>query len=254
MVERTAHIRLVIGSSPIAANSGCPVGQLFFNVAVLVKDVNMKIRNFKAVIFDLDGVLISTDNYHFLAWKSIADELGIHFDEEVNNALRGVSRMESLDIILKNGNVVLDEKEKHALAEKKNSLYRDYLQVLDPASVDVGIRPVLEQLKSMGIKIAVGSSSKNAGFILEKTGLAPLFDAVVDGNDITKTKPDPEVFLKAASALGVTANEALVVEDAFAGIEAACAGGFQCAAIGDACNSPLASIKLDTLAGLFNFQ
>jgi len=223
-------------------------------ITVPVIKSTMKIRKFKAVIFDLDGVLVSTDHYHYLAWKAIAEELGIYFDEKINNALRGVSRMESLEIILKNANNIPGEKEKITLAEKKNTIYRSYLKTMDYSSVETGIRSVLKHLKSMGIKTAVGSSSKNAVFILEKTGLSRSFDAVVSGNDITKTKPDPEVFLKAAALLGVTPGEALVVEDALTGIEAAHAGGFCSAAIGDAHNSPYADIKLEKLAELFYFD
>ncbi|MDR0447926.1 MAG: beta-phosphoglucomutase [Treponema sp.] len=211
----------------------------------------MGIRKYKAVIFDLDGVLVSTDRYHYLAWECITRELGIPFDEKLNNLLKGVSRMESLEIILKSGKHILEEKEKIALAEKKNDLYRRCLEALDSTSIEAGVVSILKHLKSMGIKIAVGSSSKNARYILDKTGLAPWFDAVVDGNDITQTKPHPEVFLKAAELLGVVPAEALVVEDATAGIEAAHTGGFDSAALGDACNSPLAGSRIDRLSGLF---
>jgi alpha,alpha-trehalose phosphorylase len=249
----TIHLVILSGNS-VPVNVYGKMYELKDSLELAPEDFIMQIQKFKAVIFDLDGVLISTDHYHYLAWSSIAQELGIHFDENSNNALRGVSRMESLEIILKSGNLTLEEKEKTALAEKKNNIYRSYLQTMDPSSVDIGVRSILKHLKSMGIKIAVGSSSKNARFILEKTGLAPFFDTVVDGTDITKSKPDPEVFLKAAAALGVTPADSLVVEDAAAGIEAAYSGGFQSAAIGDAYNSPLATIKLKTLAGLFYFD
>jgi alpha,alpha-trehalose phosphorylase len=246
----TICLTLLSGGSVPVNVYGKPF-ELKDSLELALEGSTMQIQKYKAVIFDLDGVLVSTDHYHFLAWGCIAQELGIPFDENSNNALRGVSRMESLDIILNSGNLVLEEKEKIKLAEKKNAIYRNYLQAMDPSSVDIGIRPVLKHLKSMGIKIAIGSSSKNARFILEKTGLAHYFDAVMDGTYITKSKPDPEVFLKAAAALGVAPADALVVEDAAAGIEAAHCGGFSSAAIGDAYNSPLATIKLETLAGLF---
>ena len=211
------------------------------------------IRKYKAIIFDLDGVLVCTDRYHYLAWERIARELGIPFDDKLNNALRGVSRMESLEIILKNGNLVLDEKEKIALAEKKNNLYRNYLEVLDSASVITNVPGILKHLKTMGIKLAVGSSSKNARLILQKTGLSPYFDVVVDGTDIAQTKPHPEVFLKAAELLGTSAEETLVVEDAVAGIEAACEACFDSAALGAACHSPLATYCLDRLSGVYYY-
>ena len=156
-------------------------------------------KNISGLIFDLDGVLVFTDKYHYLAWKQIADEMGIPFDETINDKLRGVSRMQSLEIILENysGEPLTDE-QKSDIAERKNAIYRSYLQTMTPDDVSEEVRNTLEMLKKKGYKLAVGSSSKNAGFILEQVALRDAFDAVSDGNMITRSKPDPEVFIKAA--------------------------------------------------------
>lgn len=190
--------------------------------------------SYKGIIFDLDGVLVFTDQYHYTAWKTIADKLRIPFDEEVNNRLRGVSRMESLEIILSNGSVTLGEEEKIALSNEKNNTYRTLLETLTTESVFDETKEVLHTLKSRGLKLAIGSSSQNAEFILKRTGIISLFDAVVSGNHIRETKPNPEVFLTAANQLGFPPVECLVVEDAYAGIQAASQGGFASAGIGDA--------------------
>ena len=189
----------------------------------------------KAVIFDLDGVLVFTDQYHYQAWKKIADEKGVYFDEKINDRLRGVSRMESLDIILEQDKgMPLTQNEKELLAEKKNRIYRKLLENMTSEDVTDDVRKTLKALRDRGYKIALGSSSKNAKFILEKTELTDLFDAIADGTVITRSKPDPEVFLKAAEMLGEKPENCLVVEDALAGIDAAYAGDFQSAGIGDA--------------------
>ena len=188
----------------------------------------------KAVIFDLDGVLCSTDKYHYQAWKAIADELSIPFDETVNNRLRGVSRMASLEIVLEKYPGQLSDAEKLCLAEKKNSIYRELLSSLTPADLSAGAMDTLSALRSLGLLLAVGSSSKNTPFILQRLGLDNYFDAVSDGNNITRSKPDPEVFLKAAEMLHVPADQCLVVEDAVAGAEAAHRGGMLAACVGDA--------------------
>ena len=148
----------------------------------------------KGVIFDLDGVLLFTDKYHYLAWKALADKLNIPFDEKVNNRLRGVSRMDSLNIILSYSDQTFSEAEKEVMAEEKNELYREYLQKMTPLDVSDDTRAVLEKLRECGLKLAVGSSSKNTPLILEKTDMAKYFHAVSDGNNITRSKPDPEVF------------------------------------------------------------
>lgn len=178
-----------------------------------------------AIIFDLDGVVVFTDALHYQAWKTIADRLGIPFGEEENNRLRGVSRMESLEIILSLGGIVLPEEEKQRLAAEKNEMYRKLLESLTPADVSAEVREGLAQLRAMGLKLAIGSSSRNAKTILEKVGLGEFFDAVSDGNNIKNTKPDPEVFLKAAAMLGEPPATCLVVEDALAGIEAGSRAG-----------------------------
>ncbi len=174
----------------------------------------------KAVIFDLDGVIVSTDDCHYRAWKRMADEEGIYFDMEINNRLRGVSRTASLDIVLEMADREYSEDEKQALAEKKNNYYKKLICELTPNDILPGAMETLEELKKNGIKIAIGSSSKNTPIILKQIGLDTYFDAISDGNNITHSKPDPEVFLKAAEMLGVAPEHCMIVEDADAGIEA----------------------------------
>lgn len=205
---------------------------------------------YKAVIFDLDGVICSTDEYHYSAWKQLADSLGVYFDRQINNRLRGVSRMQSLEIILENYDGELTDGQKTELAEKKNETYKKLLQNMTPEDISCDVLDTLNALKANGIKIAIGSSSKNARLILQKTGLSDFFDAISDGNNITKSKPDPEVFLKAAEYLGELPENCLVVEDAFAGIDAAKAGGFTAVAIGDARAYSKTDYKIDNLKGL----
>lgn len=187
----------------------------------------------RGVIFDLDGVLYYTDRYHFLAWKALADRLGLPFDQRVNDRLRGVSRMDSLEIILSLGNRRYSQAEKEQMAEEKNQHYRTYLQRMGVEALAPYALNVLCELKSQGWKLAIGSSSRNAPFILERTGLGGYFDAVVDGNQITQSKPDPEVFLLAAHKLALCPAECVVVEDAASGVQAAKAGGFYVVSIGD---------------------
>ena len=188
----------------------------------------------KAFIFDLDGVLVSTDKYHYQAWKKIADKEGIYFDEKINDRLRGVSRMDSLEIILERAEKQYTEEEKLALATEKNDLYRDLLKNLTPADRLAGVTETLEKLKEKGYLLAIGSSSRNTPVILSKIGYDGYFDAVSDGNNITKSKPDPEVFEKAAEMLSLPAKECFVVEDSLAGIDAAKSGGFKAIGIGGA--------------------
>jgi beta-phosphoglucomutase len=188
----------------------------------------------KGFIFDLDGVICTTDEFHFLSWKAIADQEGIEFNREINNRLRGVSRMDSLNIILEKAHRSYTQEEKNALAEKKNNIYRSYLQTMSKDDVSKGCLELLSFLKEKGIKTAIGSSSKNTKTILEKIGLLNAFDAIVDGTMISHSKPDPEVFLKAAQLLSLTNKECIVIEDAEAGIDAAKNGGFLAAGIGPA--------------------
>ncbi len=207
--------------------------------------------NYKAIVFDLDGVICHTDQYHYKAWKALADKLQIYFDEEINNRLRGVSRMESLEIVLENyKGTMLTEQEKEQLAEEKNKLYIKLLEEMSQADLSSEVKGTLDQLREAGAKLAIGSSSKNARFILKQLGLSGYFDEISDGNNITRSKPDPEVFLKAGDYLGLPCKDCLVVEDAVAGVEAAIAGGMHCAAIGDAVKSNLANYQLTTFSDL----
>lgn len=206
----------------------------------------------KAFIFDLDGVIVSTDSLHYRAWKALADSEGIYFDEEINNRLRGVSRMESLEIILERATRTYTDEEKVAMAEKKNGIYRELLQVLTPSDRLAGVTETLDALRAQGYKLAIGSSSKNTPIILEKIGYSGYFDAISDGNNIKNSKPDPEVFLKAAEFLQLQPSECFVVEDAEAGITAAKAGGFTAIGIGSAAEDPNADYAIQTFADLLN--
>ena len=201
---------------------------------------------YQGIIFDLDGVLCSTDEYHYLSWKMLADRLGIPFDRERNNLLRGVSRMACLEIILEKSDHLYTNDEKAAFAEEKNSLYRQMLTNMSPASLSKEVRDTLNVLRAKGLALAIGSSSKNTPFILKRIGLDLFFDAVADGNCITHSKPDPEVFLKAAELIHLDPSVCLVVEDAHAGVQAAKAGGFDCAAMGDAKDDELADYHMNS--------
>lgn len=206
---------------------------------------------YEAVVFDLDGVICFTDHYHFLAWKALADSLNIPFDEKKNDRLRGVSRMASLDIVLEEyDGPALTEEEKVALATRKNDLYRTYLQSMTTADLSDEVRDTLKALRQKGLKLAIGSSSKNTPLILERIGLAGFFDAVSDGNNITRSKPDPQVFTMAAEMLGLTPDKCLVVEDALAGVQAAVAGGFDSAGLGPAAQCGIATYALRNFAQL----
>lgn len=201
----------------------------------------------KAVIFDLDGVIVSTDEFHYQGWQRLADEEGIFFDRKTNERLRGVSRSESLEIILEKADRNYSREEKSKMAEIKNSYYRDLLRTLTPDDVFPGVKEMLKALKDRGIKIAIGSSSKNTPIILQKIGMETSFDAVSDGNQIKKSKPDPEVFLLAASKLQIPPGQCLVVEDADAGVEAAINAGMKCLAVGSASTHPKAHLRANNL-------
>ena len=205
---------------------------------------------YKGIIFDLDGVICHTDKYHYQAWKKLADKLGIYFDQEINNRLRGVSRMESFDIILEKYHGQMSQEDKVRYAAEKNNLYRELLKNMTTDDLDPQVKETLDTLRSRGLLLAIGSSSKNAGFILERLGLDGYFDAVSDGNNISRSKPDPEVFLKAAEYLDLQPQDCLVVEDAQSGLEAAIAGNMDCAAIGDAVKCNKANYNLETFSDL----
>ena len=206
----------------------------------------------KAVIFDLDGVLVTTDELHFSAWKRLAEELGITGFTKADNARqRGVSRMASLEVMLEKTDRKFSDEEKLVLAEKKNDMYVKSLESLDKAAVLDGVFDFIAYLHDNGIKIAVGSASKNTPVILEKTGLADKFDAVSCGLDTQKSKPDPEVFLIAADKLCIAPSECVVIEDSDAGIEAAKAGGIYALAVGEAEHNKMADISAASVDDLY---
>ena len=188
----------------------------------------------KAFIFDLDGVIVDTAKYHFLAWQKLANQLGIEFTHEHNEELKGVSRVRSLDIILELGNVQASQEDKNKWLVQKNEEYLSYLVDMDESEILPGVLKVLEYLKSKNQFIALGSASKNARPILEKTNIMHFFDAIVDGNDVSNAKPDPEVFLRAAQLVGVSNENAIVFEDSVAGIQAANIANMISVGIGDA--------------------
>lgn len=205
----------------------------------------------KAIIFDLDGVICSTDEYHYLAWKKMADALGVPFDREINNRLRGVSRMDSLNIILeKYTGEPLSGERKQQLAAIKNDAYRALLANMGPKDLTPEVRATLDALRASGLKLAIGSSSKNTPYILERIGLKNYFDALSDGNNITRSKPDPEVFLKAAEYLGEDPEVCLVVEDAVSGAQAGHAGGFRVACVGDAAKAKAGEFNMSAFSEL----
>jgi beta-phosphoglucomutase len=204
----------------------------------------------KAVLFDLDGVIVSTDEFHYRAWKALAERGGIEFSRKDNDRLRGVNRAESLEIILEKAHRAYSAEEKAAMAEEKNGIYRELLQSLSPKDILPGIPAALDLLKGAGVKTAIASSSRNAAYILEKISLCGAFDAVVDGTRITRSKPDPEVFLLAARELGICPEDCVVVEDADAGVAAAVSAGMRAVAVGAACGNPAAYRSSEDTTGL----
>ncbi|MFE4711127.1 beta-phosphoglucomutase [Paenibacillus sp. NPDC056722] len=190
------------------------------------------LQNMKGAIFDLDGVIVDTAKYHFLAWAELARELGFEFTEADNERLKGVSRMRSLDILLEVGGLDFPEEEKLAMADKKNRLYVEFINKLDQSELLPGVKEYLTGLRERGVGIALGSASKNAMFILDKLNITELFDAVVDGNKVSNAKPDPEVFLTGAVELKLQPEECIVFEDAEAGVEAGKAAGMKVVGIG----------------------
>ncbi|MEN7973871.1 MAG: beta-phosphoglucomutase, partial [Verrucomicrobiota bacterium] len=215
-------------------------------VAVPAKGVSVPLRKaarIEAVIFDLDGVIVSTDDCHYRGWKRLADEESIPFTREDNERCRGVSRMGSLEVVLEKATRDYSSEEKEVMAERKNKYYVELLQQITSADILPGVNGFIRELTEKGIKIAIGSSSRNAPMILERIGMADVFDAVADGNHISRSKPDPEVFLIAARKIGVAPECCLVVEDADAGVEAAIAAGMKCLAVGFAASHPAAHFR-----------
>lgn len=211
----------------------------------------------KALIFDLDGVIVDTAHYHFVAWQRLARELGIDFTEKDNERLKGVSRMRSLEIILEIGNRQMSESEKERLATRKNAWFVEYIQNVKPDEIFPGVKEMIQTCKAAGFKVALASSSKNARTVLRNLKVEDLFEGFVDGNMITHSKPNPEIFLKAAAQLGVEPQHCVVFEDAEAGVEAALAAGMKCVGVGSPENvgkanqivKNTADFKLTDLAG-----
>lgn len=207
----------------------------------------MNISKYKAVIFDLDGVLVTTDDCHYLAWKKIADEENIYFDRDINERLRGISRMESLEIVLEKAEKQYSDEEKKEMAERKNSYYVSLVKEIDQSALIDGAIEFISYVKENSLKTAIGSSSKNTNLILSQTGIDSMFDAIADGNIIIKSKPDPEVFLKAAELLGIEPCDCLVCEDADAGVEAAISAGMDVLAVGYAKDNEKATYSAQNL-------
>ncbi len=213
---------------------------------MFIKRIERVVMKYRGIIFDLDGVICHTDKYHYKAWKEIADKLDIHFDEEINNRLRGVSRMESFEIILENYNGELSQEEKEKHTNDKNEVYKVLLNEMSEKDLDDKVKNTLIELKNRGIKLAIGSSSKNAKFILNQIGIYDLFDAISDGNNITQSKPHPEVFLKAGEMINIEPEYCLVIEDAVAGVEAAISAKMDSVAIGDATKANIATYNINS--------
>lgn len=191
------------------------------------------LTDIKGALFDLDGVIVDTARYHYLAWKRLAGELGFEFTEEHNERLKGVSRMRSLEILLEVGGLSFDEEKKLELAQKKNDWYVEYIRRMDESELLKGAKEYIIQLREKGIKVALGSASKNASMILDNLKIAGLFDAVIDGNKVSKAKPDPEVFLLGAKELNLAPSDCVVFEDAEAGVAAAKRAGMKVVGIGN---------------------
>lgn len=186
-----------------------------------------------ACIFDLDGVIVDTATYHYEAWKRLANSLGFDFTHEQNEQLKGISRMDSLDLVLGWGNTQKSPVEKIQLAQQKNAWYLELIGQMKADEILPGVRPFIEELKAAGVRIALGSASKNSAEILERTGISDFFDVIVDGNSVSRSKPDPEVFSRGAELLGLAPENCVVIEDAAAGVEAAHRAGMKVIGIGD---------------------
>ena len=198
----------------------------------------------KGFLFDLDGVIVDTAVFHFKAWRKMANKLGFDIDEAFNETLKGISRRDSIDRILAYGGITLSEEEIERLAKEKNEDYLTMVDTMTKENILPGVQELIAQIKEQNYKMALGSASKNAPRILDRIGLIHEFDAIVDGNSVNKSKPDPEVFIKGADALGLKNEECVVVEDAYAGVEAAIAAGMKSIGIGEQENLPNANIVI----------
>lgn len=203
----------------------------------------------KACIFDLDGVIVDTAKYHFIAWRRLANELGFDFTEAENEKLKGVSRMGSLELILKWGGKEVDEPTKLELADKKNEWYRAYLKDMSADDILEGVMPFLNELKQRGIHVGLGSASKNAMTVIEQIGLKDRFEVIIDGTKTTKSKPDPQVFALGAEAMKIEPQACIVFEDAESGIQAALNGGFYAVGIGSPENLGHAHLVIPNFIG-----
>ena len=205
----------------------------------------------KACIFDLDGVIVDTAKYHYLAWKRLAADLGFEFKPEDNERLKGVSRVRSLEILLEVGGLSFSKDEKERMATNKNEWYLEFIRKMAPDEILPGVLRFLTELRLAGVKVALGSASKNAPLILQQLKITQYFDAIIDGNKVSKAKPDPEVFLKAAEELGADPVHCVVFEDAEAGVEAALCGNMRCVGVG----SPIVLHKATlVISGFENFN
>jgi len=202
----------------------------------------------KACIFDLDGVIVDTAHYHFMAWKRLAAEIGVDLTEQENEKLKGVSRMDSLEIILKLGSITKSNQEKEALATKKNNWFVEYIHQMRANEIFPGVKELILNVRESGRKVALASSSKNAETVIELLGIGPLFDVMIDGTMIIHTKPDPEIFLLAASRLSIHPKDCLVFEDAEAGVEAAVRAGMKCIGVGSPAQLSKANIIVKNTA------
>ncbi len=207
----------------------------------------------KGILFDLDGVLMSTEEFHYQAWKAMTDSLGIPFNQDQANRCRGLSRMNSLEIVLEQSPRFISMEEKLRLAEEKNNRYCAMIQKLTPKDLPEETILVLRTLRERGYRLGLASASKNAPLILEKTGLGLLLDGGADGNDVVRFKPDPEVFFKSAQSLGLTPTDCIGVDDGFAGIQAIHAAGMPAAAMGPAAQAGMGDWNLTSLSQLLEY-
>ena len=198
-------------------------------------------------IFDLDGVIVDTAKYHYLAWKKLARQLGIDLTEKMNESLKGVGRIESLNLILEMGKLEMSEVEKEALTSEKNTWFVEYIQGMKKEEIFPGVKSLIKELREQGIKVGLASSSKNAKTVLKLLGIEGEFEAVVDGNMIEHSKPNPEIFLKAAGILQAKPTDCIVIEDAEAGVEAAKLAGMKCVGIGNAAQLGKADYIVDRI-------